>query len=163
MSNAPAAFTVTVAVLLLLLAVMAGLAARGGWTGSLRREGKLGIHSPAATASDAAFAVANKVAAPVLAGAAALAVVFAVLVLVLQIPTVLTVVIGVIGLVAAAVLVTAAGVLGEKAARTMPVPARRPQPSAACDGCACGGAGCSGLTRKAVPIDAAAGSTTEAG
>ena len=162
MSNAPAAFTVTVAVLLLLLAVMAGLTARGGWTGSLRREGKLGIHSPAATASDASFAVANKVAAPALAGAAALAVVFAVLVLVVQIPTVLTVVVAVIGLVAAAVLVTAAGVLGEKAARTMPVPARRPQPGAACDGCACGGAGCSGLTRKALPIDAAAGSTTKA-
>ncbi len=154
MSNAPAAFTVTVTVLLLVLAVMAGLAARGGWAGTLRRDGKLGIHSPAATASDHAFSVANRVAAPVLAGAVVVAVVFAVLVVVLPVPTILTVVIAVIGLVAAAALVIAAGVLGEKAARTMPVPARRPQAGAGCDGCACGGGGCSGLTRNAVPVDA---------
>lgn len=161
-SNAPAAFTVTVTVLLLIVAVMAGIAARGGWTGTLRRDGKLGIHSPAATASEEAFAVANKVAAPVLAGAVLVAVVFAVLVLFLPIPTILTVVIAVIGLVAASALVIAAGVLGERAARTMPVPARRPQPSAACSGCACGGSGCSGLTRSAVPVDGQGAARTTA-
>ncbi len=160
MSNAPAAVTVSIDILLLILAGMAAVAARGGWTGSLRREGKLGIHSPAATASDEAFALANKVAAPVLAGATAVGVAFAGLVLVLPIPTVLTVVVGLMGLIGSAVLVIAAGLLGEKAARTMPVPARRPQPGGVCDGCACGSGGCSGLTRTAAPGDASAAPVT---
>ncbi len=153
-SNAPAAFTVTVAVLLLIVAGLSLVTARRGWNGTLRREGRLGIHAPAAAGSDKAFAVANKVAAPVVAGAAVVAMVFAVLVLVLPVPTAATVVIAVLGLLAVPVLLIAAGVLGERAARTMPVPARRPKPNATCDGCACGGAGCAGLTRTAVPVDA---------
>jgi hypothetical protein len=141
-------------VLLLIVAGLSVVTARRGWNGTLRREGRLGIHAPAAAASDRAFAVANKVAAPVVAGAALVSMLFAVLVLVLPVPPAATVVIAVLGVLAVPVLLIAAGVLGERAARTMPVPARRPGPNAACDGCACGGAGCGGLTRTAVPVDA---------
>ena len=160
-SNAPAAFTIAVAALLLVVAVLSVLTARRGWNGTLRRDGRLGIHAPAAAASDRSFAVANKVAAPVVGGAALVAVVFAVLVLVLPVATAATVVIAVLGMLAVPALLIAAGVLGERAARTLPVPARRPKPSAACDGCACGGAGCAGLTRTAVPVDAGAAAVTE--
>ncbi len=153
-STAPAAFTVPVAALLLILAGLASVTAARGWTGTLRREGRLGVHSIAASSSDDAFALANKVAAPVVGGAALMSLVLGILVLVLPLPTLATVVIGVLSIVAVLVLMTAGGVLGERAARTLPVPLRRPKPSAACDGCACGAGGCSGLTRKTVPVDA---------
>ena len=153
-SNAPAGFTVPVALLLLVLAAIAAVNARRGWAGTLTRTGRLGIHSPAASASDDAFLMANRVAAPVVGGAAAIAVLLAVLVVVLPVPTALTITLGVLGLIAVIGLQMYGGVLGEAAARTMPVPARRPAPSAACSGCACGGGGCSGLTRNAVSTDA---------
>jgi hypothetical protein len=152
-SNAPAAFTLPVAAVLLILSGLAVVTAVRGWTGTLRRDGKLGVHSIAAASSDDAFALANKVAAPVVGGAAMMSLVLAVLVLILPLPTLATVIIGVLSIVAVLVLMTAGGILGEKAARTLPVPLRRPKPSAACDGCACGAGGCSGLTRKAVPAD----------
>ena len=60
---------------------------RGGFAGSLTRQGRLGVHTPAAMASDEAFAMANRVAAPVSAGAAAVAAVVAVLVVVLPLST----------------------------------------------------------------------------
>ena len=161
MSNAPLALTVPVALVLLIVAVMAAVTARRGWTGSLRRDGKLGIHSPAAASSDASFRAANKVAAPVVAGAAVVAVLFAVLVLVLPVPVAATVVIAVLGLIAVPLLLISAGVMGERVARTMPVPARRPVAGPACDGCACGSGGCAGLTRTAVPVDAVPASLTE--
>lgn len=157
MTNAPAAFVLPVAAVLLVLAALSGLTARRGWTNSLRRSGRLGLHSPAASASDDAFAVANRVAAPVLGGTAAMALVLAVLTMVLPLPVVGTVVIGGLAIGAVVIMLIAAGVVGEKAARAMPVPARRPGPSAGCDGCACGGAGCAGLTRSAAPADAGAG------
>lgn len=154
MSNAPAAFTVPVAALLLILAGLSAVTAARGWTGTLRRDGKLGVHSIAAASSDEAFAMANKVAAPVVGGAAVMSLVLAVLVLILPLPTVATVIIGVLSILAVLVLMTAGGILGEKAARTLPVPLRRPKPSPACDGCACGAGGCGGLTRGAAPMDA---------
>ena len=161
MPNAPAAFVLPVVILLLALALLAAVTARRGWHGSLERSGKLGLHSPAASASDDAFAVANKVAAPVVGGAAAIALVLAVLVAVLPLPSLGTIVIGVLSLGAVLALLVTGGVLGEQAARTMPVPARRPgSGGGGCDGCACGAGGCAGLTRTAVPVDA---SPTEAG
>lgn len=146
------AFAVPVAVLLLLLAGLSLITARRGWSGTLPRSGRLGVHSAAASESERAFRVANRVAAPVVGGAGVIAVLVAVLVVVLPFPSAATVVLGVLGLVAVLVLLVVAGVLGEQAARTVPVPARRPQPSGACSGCACGGGGCAGLTRTA-PAD----------
>lgn len=152
-SNAPVAFTLPIVVLLLVLAGLAYVTARRGWARTLRRDGRLGVHTRAASMSDDAFAVANRVAAPVVGGAGAIAVVLAILVAVLPLATVGTVIIGVLGLLAILVLFMVGGVLGEQAARTLPMPARRPKPSGACDGCACGSGGCAGLTRTPVPVD----------
>ena len=146
------AFAIPVAVLLLLLAGLCLVTARRGWSGTLARSGRLGVHTAAASESDEAFLMANRVAAPVVGGAAVIALVLAVLVVVLPFPAVATIVLGVGAFVAVFVLLIAAGVLGEQAARTVPVPARRPQPNAACSGCACGGGGCAGLTRS-TPAD----------
>lgn len=155
MSNAPASFTLPVAAVLLVLAVLALMTAGRGWTGTLRRDGKLGVHTIAASSSDDAFALANRVAAPVVGGAAVMSLVLAVLVLILPLPTPAIVIIGSLSIVAVLVLMMAGGLLGEKAARTLPVPLRLPKPSAACDGCACGAGGCGGLTRTAAPVDTA--------
>ncbi len=151
MSSAPVAFTLPVALLLLVIAVASLLTARRGWSGRLNRASRWGLHSPAASAGDEAFRVANRVAAPVIGGAAAIAAVLTVLVPVLPLPTAATVVVGVLGLAAVLLLLVVGGTLGEQAARAVPVPARRPQPSGACAGCACGGGGCSGLTRTTAP------------
>ena len=148
------AFAVPVALLLLLLAGLSLVTARRGWTGTLTRAGRLGVHSAAASESDEAFRVANRVAAPVVGGAAVIGLVLAVLVVVLPFPVLATVVLGLLAIAAVIVLLVAGGVLGEQAARTVPLPARRPQPTGACSGCACGGGGCAGLTRN-VPSDAA--------
>lgn len=143
------AFALPVAALLLLLSGLSLVTARRGWAGTLSRSGRLGVHSAAASGSDDAFRMANRVAAPVVGGAAAIALLLAVLVVVLPVPTVATIALGVLGIAAVLVLLVAGGVVGEQAARTVPVPARRPQPNAACSGCACGGGGCAGLTRSA--------------
>ncbi len=154
MSTAPVAFTLPVTAVLVVLAVLAGVTARRGWAGTLRRTGRLGLHSPAASAGDEAFGTANRVAAPVVGGAAVVGVTLAAVMWVLPVPVAATVVIGLLGIVAVLVMLIAAGVLGERAARTLPVPARRPQARAACDGCACGGGGCAGLTRKSADLPA---------
>jgi len=144
-SNAPAAFTLPVSALLLILAALALVTARRGWAGTLRRDGRLGIHSPAAVSSDEAFVLANKVAAPVVGGAATIGLALAVLLPVLP----------VLALAAVPGLLLAAGAIGETAARTIPVPARRPAatPGAGCGGCGCGSGGCAGLTRNAIPAE----------
>ncbi len=151
MSPAPFALSVPLALVLLLIAAPAVVAARGGWAGTLRRDGRLGVHARAATTSDDAFRVANRVAAPVVAGAAAVAVLAAVLVLALRLPTAATMVVAAIGLVGAVALLLVAGSLGERAAQTVPVPARRPgSDGPGCGSCACGSGGCAGLTRDRV-------------
>ncbi len=149
MVSAPLAFVVPVAVLLLTLTIAAAVMARSGWIGTLHRTGRLGIHSPAASASDEAFAVANRVAAPVLGGAAVLGAVLTVILAFLPLPAAATVVVGVVAVAAVATLFVAAGILGDRAARGIPVPARRPAANPACVGCGCGSGGCAGLTRKA--------------
>lgn len=136
--------------LLVVLAVAAGLMAKGGYAGSLKRKGRLGVHSPAAMASDEAFAVANRVAAPIAAGAAVISGILAIFVLVLAASTATALVIAVVGLVGSMALLLAAGVLGDRAARQVPIPARKPGPAGggSCSGCACGGGGCAGITRS---------------
>jgi hypothetical protein len=142
MSSAPLALTVPLAAVLLIIAALATVTAVRGRSGTLRREGRLGIHSPAAMASDQAFQLANRVATPVVAGTAVVAAVVAVLVLVLGLGTGATLLIGLLGLVGSVGLLLVAGAMGERAARTVPVPARRPAASGSCGGCGCGEGGC---------------------
>lgn len=148
MSAAPLYLVLPLAAVLAVLAIAAAVMAVRGSRGILVRTGRLGVHTPAAMASDQAFTAANKVAAPVAAGAAAVAGVLAVLVVVLPVAAAATVVIGLVGLVGSLALLVAAGLLGDRAARQVPVPARRPGSSGAgCSGCACGGGGCAGIPR----------------
>lgn len=153
--NTPLALTLPLAAVLLLLAVGPAAAAIGGWRGTVRRGSGLGLRTKGALTSDAAQALANKVAAPVYAGAAVVGLVVALLVLFLPMSVPLTLVVGVLGLAGVVALMVAAGSLGEKAARTVPVPAAKPgSTGGGCGGCACGtGGGCGGLTRN---TDAAA-------
>ncbi len=149
-SAAPLYVVLPLAVILVVIAAAAALMAVRGRRGALTRSGRLGVHTPAAMASDEAFTIANRVAAPVAAGAAAVAGVLAVLVVVLPVATGATVVIGLVGLVGSLALLIAAGLLGDRAARMVPVPARRPGSAAtgSCSGCACGGGGCAGISRN---------------
>ena len=147
--NTPVALTLPLAAVLLLLAVGAAATALGGWKGTLRRDGRLGLRTQAAQRSDAAFAVGTKVAAPVYGGAAVVGLVTALLVLFLPLSVTAVVVVAVLGLVAIVGLAVAGSSLGEKAARTVPVPATKPGSGGGCGGCACGtGGGCGGLTRS---------------
>lgn len=143
MSHAPLALTVPLAAVLLLLAVPSALAARRGWDGTLDRRGRLGLHTPAAQASERAFALANRVAAPLVASAAGVGAVCAVLVLALPLGVVGAIVVAVLGLVGLLGQLYVASMLGERAAMTVPRPARKPEPGAGCCGaCGCGDGGC---------------------
>ena len=148
--TAPLYLTIPLAVLLLALAVASGVMARGGFSGTLARTGRLGVHTPPAMASDEAFRVANRVAAPVTAGAGVVTGVVGVLILTLPLTAMGTVFFFLLGLVGGIVLLVIAGLMGDRAARHVPIPARKPTPAAgsACSGCACGSGGCAGLTRS---------------
>jgi hypothetical protein len=149
-SNAPLVLTIPLALLLAALAIAAALMARKGTAGTLQRSGRLGVHTPAALASDDAFAVANRVAAPISAGAAAVAAVVALLLILLPLSTAAAITVFVVGLAGSMALLVAAGVLGDRAARQVPIPARKPGTpgGAGCSGCACGGGGCAGISRN---------------
>ncbi|GGL96820.1 SdpI family protein [Nakamurella endophytica] len=148
MPGTPLALSLPLGLLLVLLAGGAAVQAWAGWTGRLRRTGRWGVRTPAASDNDTAFATANRVAAPVLAGAAVAGLVAAAVVLLASLPVAATVVVAVIGLVAVVALAVAGTALGERAARTLPVPARRPVGGGACGGCGCGDGGCAALTRR---------------
>ena len=150
MSEAPLWLTVPFALVLVALGAAAAVMARGGFAGSLTRKNRMGVHSPAAMASDEAFTLANRVAAPVAGGAAVVAVVSAVLMLFLPLPAGASLVVGLVGLAGSVVLLLVAGVLGDRAARQVPIPARKPSSAggAGCAGCACGGGGCAGISRS---------------
>ena len=142
------ALTVPLAAVLIVLGVGAGVTARGGWRETLSPSGRWGIRTPAAARSERAFRMANKVAAPVFGGAAAVGIVAGLLTVALPLSAWGATIVFVLGLAGAIALLAAGGLLGEQAARTLPIPARKPQPSAACSGCNCGGGGCSVLTRS---------------
>jgi hypothetical protein len=155
MSAAPLALILTLASVLAAIAVLSGAVAVRGRAGTLHRDGRLGVHSPAASASDQAFALANRVAAPVVGGAAVVAAGTAVLLPLLDLGVGGTLLIAVLGLVGSVVLLLAAGSMGERAARTVPIPARRPAGGGACAGCGCGQGGCA--------VKLAAGPVADAG
>lgn len=136
---APLALTLPIAAVLTLPAAAAAVAAVRGWTGRLKRTGRLGVHTLAASASDRGFEVANRVAAPVAAGAAGVGLVTALIVLVLPLTVLATIMVGVLGLVGMLFLLYVAAALGEQAARTVPLPARKPG-SAGGWSCSAGGA-----------------------
>ncbi|MDQ6659044.1 MAG: hypothetical protein M3Z00_12630 [Actinomycetota bacterium] len=136
--------TVPLGVVLLLPAAAALTAGLRGRAGTLRRASTLGIHGPTAQSSEEAFALANRVAAPVATAAAGVFALGAVLVIALRLPVLATLVIFAVALIGSVALLVAAGILGERAAATVPKPAARP---ATCDGCVCGSGGCAGLTK----------------
>lgn len=133
---------VPLAALMLLLAVLAGVTGWRGRTGTLRRSGRLGVHTPASELTDNAFALANRVAAPILLAAAAVFAVGGTLVLALRLPTAATLVVFAVALVGGMLLLRSGAVLGERAAATLPRPLTRQDRPAGCDGCACGEGGC---------------------
>lgn len=149
MPTASLALTLPLAAVLLVVAGLAGSMGLRARSGSLTRDGRMGVRTPASLASNESFGVANRVAAPVALGAAVIAALLAGLLLVLPLSAVAAVICFVVGLVAAFALLVTAGVLGDRAARHVPIPARKPAASGSgCGGCGCGGGGCSKLTRN---------------
>lgn len=151
MTHASLALTIPLAVVLLALAVPAGIAAARGWSGRLRREHRLGIHTPPALASEEAFTLANRVAAPLVGGAAAVGLVCAVLVLALPIGIAGAVIVFLVGLAGIFGQFAAGSRIGDRAARTVPIPARKLSGGGCCGG---GGCGCGAETGSAGAGDA---------
>jgi len=144
--------TAPLAAVLLLPAVTAVIVGIRGRAGSLRRTSKLGVHGPAAEASDEAFALANRVAAPVALAAGLVLAVGALLTVGLRLGPLPTIVLFCVAVVGGITLLIRAGSLGERAASTIPPQAGRP---AGCGSCVCGSGGCAGLTRSTAPRPAA--------
>lgn len=156
MSYAPLSLTILPAAILLALAIPAAVAASRGWTGRLTRLGRLGLHTPAALASDEAFALANRVSAPLAAGAAITGIACAIVALALPLGTLGTITVLALGFVGLVGQLVAAAKIGERAARTVPVPARKPASGGCCGGCGCGEGGCgsAGAAQGASAYDA---------
>jgi hypothetical protein len=133
-----------IALVPIVLGVLVGFGGFLGFRERLTREGGTGVRTEAALRSEEAFKLANRVAGlPTMAGGAI---------------SVLTGLAGLAmpstgGLISAAlagvlamlVLVMGGGVLGNRAALTVPAPA--PAAPAGCSGCACGAGGC-GVFKK---------------
>lgn len=144
MHYASPALTVPIAAVLLLLAVPAAMTSYRGWAGRLTRENRLGLHTPAAVASEDAFKLANRVASPLVAGAAGVAAVCGLLVLAVPLGTVGAIVVGVLGLVGALGQMYVGSAMGERAAMTVPRPARKSSVAGCCGAggaCGCGAHG----------------------
>ncbi|MEO5834913.1 MAG: hypothetical protein ABIR83_16285 [Nakamurella sp.] len=137
------------AVILIVLAVASAVTAFRGRSGTLARDGRLGVRSAAALVSPAAFSLANRVAWPVVAGAAVVAGACGIVLLVAPLGVLTAVIVFVVALAGTVLLLVKAAQLGDRAAMTVPRPARKPGGGGAgCGGCACGGGGCAGLTRS---------------
>lgn len=132
--------TIPLAALLLALALPSAVTAQRGWARRLERRGRLGLHTPAALASDEAFVLANRVAAPLVAGAAIVGILCSVVTIALPLGFLGAVMVAVLGFVGVLGQLFAAATLGERAARTVPLPARKPEGGGCCGGC--GDAGC---------------------
>jgi hypothetical protein len=133
-----------IALVPIVLGVLVGFGGFLGFRERLTREGGTGVRTEAALRSEDAFKLANRVAGlptmaggaiSVLAGLAGLAM-----------PTTGGLVSAALaGVLAMLVLVMGGGVLGNRAALTVPAPA--PAAPAGCSGCACGAGGC-GVFKK---------------
>ncbi len=109
-----------------------------GWQQRLPRNRFAGVRTPATLRSDAAFAVANRVAAPPVLAAGAVCAAAGALALGADGAT-LTVIVAVAGVGTVALLI-AGGLLGHRVAAAVPV--GPPSSAAGCSECSCGGAGC---------------------
>ena len=133
-----------IALVPIVLGVLVGFGGFLGFRERLTREGGTGVRTEAALRSEEAFKLANRVAGlptmaggaiSVLAGLAGLAM-----------PTTGGLISAALaGVLAMLVLVMGGGVLGNRAALTVPAPA--PAAPAGCSGCACGAGGC-GVFKK---------------
>jgi hypothetical protein len=137
------------ALVLIALAGISAVTAVRGRNGTLDRSGRLGVRSEAALAGGDAFRLANRVAWPVVAGAAVVAGACGIALLVAPLGVLTGVLVFAVALIGTVVLLVKAAQLGDRAARTVPRPARKPGGGGGCGGCACGGGGCGGLTRNA--------------
>lgn len=136
------------ALILVAVAVTSVVTAVRGRNGTLDRGGRLGVRSEAALASADAFTLANRVAWPVVAGAAVVSGLCGVVLATADLGVLTGIVVFVVALAGSAVLLVKAAQLGDRAALTVPRPARKPVGGGSCGGCGCGGGGCSGLTRN---------------
>jgi hypothetical protein len=133
-----------IALVPVVLGLLVGFGGFLGFRERLTREGGTGVRTEAALRSEEAFKLANRVAGlPTMAGGA-----IAVLTGLagLAMPTTGGLVSAALaGVLAMLVLVMGGGVLGNRAALTVPAPA--PAAPAGCSGCACGAGGC-GVFKK---------------
>ena len=94
---------------------------------------------------------------PIVAGAAVIAGVCGIVIAVAPLGVFTAVLVFLVAAAGTVVLLVKAAQLGDRAARTVPRPARKPgggRGGGSCGGCACGGGGCAGLTRT-VPAEPA--------
>lgn len=119
-----------------------------GLRGTLPRNRFAGVRTPAAMASDEAFALANRVAAPATLAGAAVMVVVGACVLALRGGSTLFLLL-VVGLLGATALIMVGGVLGNRAATALAEARAAQQPAGACAGCP--GGGCAALLSNAEP------------
>jgi hypothetical protein len=133
-----------IALVPVVLGLLVGFGGFLGFRERLTREGGTGVRTQAALRSEEAFKLANRVAGlPTMAGGA-----IAVLTGLagLAMPTTGGLVSAALaGVLAMLVLVAGGGVLGNRAALSVPAPA--PAAPAGCSGCACGAGGC-GVFKK---------------
>ncbi|VVJ23460.1 Uncharacterised protein [Amycolatopsis camponoti] len=134
-----------IALVPVVLGLLVGFGGFLGFRERLTREGGTGVRTQAALRSEEAFRLANRIAGlPTMAGGA-----ISVLTGLagLAMPTTAGLVSAALaGVLAMLVLVMGGGVLGNRAALTVPPPA--PAAPAGCTGCACGSGGC-GVFKKA--------------
>ncbi|KAA9166684.1 SdpI family protein [Amycolatopsis acidicola] len=124
-----------VALIPVVLGVVVGWGGLLGWREKLPRDRGAGVRTDATLRSDEAFRLGNKVAGlpTIFAGVVGVLAGIAGLVMPTTAGTIIATLVGVVGIVA---LVLAGGLLGHRAAQSVPAPAATP---AGCAGCACGG------------------------
>ncbi|WP_353649327.1 hypothetical protein ABLG96_21430 [Nakamurella sp. A5-74] len=153
--------SIPLAVILLVPGVAALLTGHRGWRGTLDPASALGVRGPAAEVSPQSAAVANRIAAPVIAAAGAVLSIGGLLTVALRLPTAATIVVFVVALVGGVALLVVAGSVGERAAMTVPRPATKP---VGCSGCACGAGGCgSGAADGSTTVESTPVGSTPAG
>ncbi|MFG1640547.1 SdpI family protein [Amycolatopsis sp. NPDC049252] len=134
-----------IALVPILLGVVVGWGGVLGVREKLTREGGTGVRTQAALRSEEAFKLANRVAGMPTAAGGAISILSGLAGLAMP-STGGLVAAALGGVVAMFVLVAGGGVLGNRAALTVPAPA--PAAPAGCSGCACGEGGC-GVFKKA--------------